>query len=191
MVDYIRDQIKTKPPATPVEVSVGNLCEMTLQGTYDLAVCLMDTFRFLLTNEEILRHFREVAAHLAPGGLYVTDFWIPLKWDQIANEIYQWEQIDGDTTVRVFYVQHPESIDPINQTFEDELVFAVEEGGESKEIRGGRTRTRLLMPQEYQALIAASGVFRPIGTYAEFDLQKPLEPGNGNWRMVTVLKKTS
>jgi hypothetical protein len=112
-----------------------------------------------------------------------------MRWDQIANEMYQWEQSDGDLTVKVFYLQHPESIDPIEQTFEDELVFTIEEPEGSQEIRGGRTRTRLIMPQEFRALVETSGAFDVVETLSDFDPQKPLEAASGSWRMVSVLKK--
>lgn len=187
MVAFVNEE--AQKAKLPVTVLVDDLREMSVQGTFDLAVCLMDTFRFLLTNEQIIAHLKRVGQCLSPGGLYVTDFWIPTRWDQIANEIYQWEQAEGDTTVRVFYLQHPESIDPVTQTFEDELVFVVEEAGASQEIRGERTRTRLVMPQEFRALVEASGAFEIVGTFADFDLDKPLEPSTLSWRMVSVLKK--
>jgi len=189
MVAFVKDE--SQKAQLPVEVLAGDLHDVPVQGTFDLAMCLMDTFRFLLSNHDIIRHLKLVGEHLAPGGLYVTDFWIPTKWDQMANEIYQWEQSDGDTTVRVFYLQHPETVDPVNQTFEDELVFAVDDGGTSREIRGERTRTRLIMPQEFQALVEASGLFDVVGTYADFDLEKPMEPASVSWRMISILKKRS
>ena len=187
MVEFVKEEAR-KSKLT-VNVSVGDLRRMTMEGTYGLAICLMDTFRYLLTNDEILRHLERVASHLQPSGLYVTDFWVPQRWDQIANEVYQWEQTHGTTTVRVFYVQHPDSVDPVSQTFEDELVFAVEEDGVSREIRGERTRTRLIMPQEFCALIQASGVFECIGMFSEFDRSKPLETDSMSWRMVSLLRK--
>ena len=188
MVDYVKAEAGKQN--TAVEVSVGNIREVPVSGAFDVAICLMDTFRFLLTNEDILEHLRRVAAHLTDGGLYLTDFWIPTKWDQIANEVYQWEQTEDGTTVRVFYLQHPETIDPIQQTFEDELVFSIqEEGAAPREIRGARTRTRLIMPQEFRALVEASGVFECLGVFTEFDLARPLEPPELSWRMISVLKK--
>lgn len=187
MVEFVKDAARTAKLS--VNVSVGDLRRMAVEGTYDLAICLMDTFRYLLTNAEILRHLDHVASHLQPGGLYVTDFWVPQRWDQIANEVYQWEQTHGATTVRVFYVQHPDSVDPVSQTFEDELVFAVEEDGVSSDIRGERTRTRLIMPQEFCALIQASGVFEPLGLFSDFDLSQPLKADSMSWRMVSLLRK--
>ena len=172
-----------------VAVSVGDLRRLKVRGTFEAAYCFMDTFRFLLTNEEIITHLRAVADRLAPGGLYLTDFWVPRQWDQIGSEIHQWEQTEGQTTVRVFYLQHPESADPVTQTFEDELVFEVQENGTTQEIRGGRTRTRLIMPLEFEALVRASGCFDLLSSHGEFDLEKPLDVDTFSWRMISVLKK--
>ena len=172
-----------------VAASVDDLRDLKVQGTFELAFCFMDTFRFLLTNEQIRAHLRTVANLLAPGGLYLTDFWVPRQWDQIGNEIHQWEQTEGETTVRVFYLQHPESIDPIQQTFDDELVFEVHEGDETKEIRGGPTKTRLILPQEFAALVESSGVFDLVSRYGEFDLTKPFDHTSLSWRMISVLQK--
>jgi SAM-dependent methyltransferase len=187
MVDFVRDTARRE--GVHLTASVGDLCRLVVTGTFDAGYCFMDTFRFLLTNDDILAHLRAVADHLAPGGLYLTDFWVPNKWDQIGNEIHQWEQTEGGTMVRVFYLQHPESADPVAQTFEDELVFEVTENGASQTIRGGRTRTRLLLPQEFAALVSASGAFETVGTFGDFDLAKPFDRETLSWRMINVLKR--
>ena len=187
MVTYVEQQARQAD--VQVTASVDDLRRLRIQGTFDAAYCFMDTFRFLLTNEEILSHLNKVADLLAPGGIYLTDFWIPRQWDLIGNEIHQWEQTEGDTTVRVFYLQHPESIDPIDQTFEDELVFEVQEGEERREIRGGPTRTRLLLPQEFRALAEHHGRFSVVATHGDFDITKPFDRDSLSWRMISVLKK--
>ena len=187
MVAYVQAEAATT--RLPITASVDDLRRLSVAGTFDAAYCFMDTFRFLLTNEEILAHLKAVAARLAPGGLYLLDFWVPSEWDKLANEIHQWEQTEGETTVRVFYLQHPESVDPVTQTFEDELVFEVTERDRTQEIKGGRTRTRLLMPQEFAALVDGSGAFTLLGTYGEFDLDRPLSRESLSWRMISVLKK--
>lgn len=172
-----------------VRAAQGSLQAFKAPGAFDAAICLMDTFRFLLTNKEIFAHLRQVASQLRDGGLYIMDFWVPLRWDRAANEIYQWEQERDEVRVRVLYLQYPESVDPVTQTFEDELVFQVNDHGQEREIRGGRTRTRLILPQEFQALVAASGAFDYRGAFAEFHLDKPLTAEAGSWRMVSVLQK--
>jgi len=187
MIAYVQEQ--AREARLSLTATVGDLRHLSLDGPFDAALCFMDTFRFLLTNEEIVAHLRTVARVLVPGGLYLTDFWVPRQWDRAGNEIYQWEQTEGETTVRVFYLQHPESIDPITQTFDDELVFEVREQGQTREIRGGPTRTRLLLPQEFRALIASAGVFDLVSTHGEFDLAKPFDLASLSWRMISVLKR--
>ncbi len=187
MVAYV--EAEAKKTGLPIRASVGDLRHLAITGTFDAAFCFMDTFRFLLTNEEIQAHLRAVAGALAPSGLYLVDFWVPSQWDQMGNEIHQWEQTEGDTTVRVFYLQHPETVDPITQTFEDELVFEVHEAGGTTEIRGGPTRTRLIMPQEFRALVDSSGVFEVLATLGDFDLAKPFDRVSLSWRMISVLRK--
>ncbi len=187
MVDYVREE--AQKAKLKIDVAVGDLRQLEVQETVDVAICFMDTFRFLLTNEEIVEHLRRVAKLLVSGGLYLIDFWVPSQWDRIGDEIHQWEQTEGDTTVRVFYLQHPDSVDPVNQTFEDELVFEVHEGDEVKEIRGGPTRTRLLLPQEFRALVENSQAFELLSTHGEFDVTKPLDRSSLSWRMISVLRK--
>ena len=187
MIAYVKEE--ARGAGLDITATVDDLRHLTVQGPFDAAYCFMDTFRFLLTNEAILSHLRAVAGLLVPGGLYLTDFWVPSQWDLIGNEIHQWEQTEGETTVRVFYLQHPESADPINQTFEDELVLEIHEDGQTREIRGGPTRTRLILPQEFRALVEGSGAFTLLGTYGAFDLQKPFGRESLSWRMISVLKK--
>ena len=187
MITYVQQQAAAEE--LDMTASVDDLRHLSIRSTFDAAYCFMDTFRFLLTSEEIVAHLQTVARLLVPGGLYLLDFWVPRQWDHIGNEVHQWEQTEGETTVRVFYLQHPETVDPVDQTFEDELVFEVQEGGETKTIRGGPTRTRLIMPQEFRVLVEHSGAFELLSTHGEFDLAQPLTAEALTWRMISVLKK--
>ena len=172
-----------------IDVRAGSLQQFHVARRADGAFCFMDTFRFLLTNEQIITHLQQVAASLNEGGLYLLDFWVPPRWEMMANETYQWEQEQDGIAVRVLYIQYPDSIDRAAQTFEDELVFQVNDHGAEREIRGGRVRTRLLLPQEFRALVAASGCFELLGTYHEFDLEKPYTQEHTSWRMISVLQR--
>jgi SAM-dependent methyltransferase len=45
--------------------------EFRLQGRFDLAHCLVSTFKYLLTERDARGHLRSVARALVPGGVYV------------------------------------------------------------------------------------------------------------------------
>lgn len=187
MVAFARRQAQRE--SLEMEIIEGSLASLGETGPVDAAICLMDTFRFLLTHEAIIAHLRAIAGRLPSGGLYVLDFWVPGRWDAAANEIYQWEQEEDGVQVRVLYVQYPETADPVAQTFEDELIFQVNDEGRAFEICGGRTRTRLILPQEFRALAAASGAFDVCAVLDGFDLDRPLASPMQSWRMVSLLRK--
>jgi SAM-dependent methyltransferase len=187
MIAYVSEAVASA--GLEATAQVDDLLHLTVGGTYEAAYCFMDTFRFLLTNEEIIAHLRAVAERLAPGGLYLVDFWIPRQWDQAGHEIFQWERTEDHTTVRVFYLQHPDSVDPVAQTFDDELIFEVQEDGSTRQIRGGPTRTRLILPQEFRALVDDSGAFSLLGTFGDFEMSRPLTREHLSWRMISALKK--
>ncbi|KAA3607096.1 MAG: class I SAM-dependent methyltransferase [Planctomycetota bacterium] len=58
----------------PAELLAGRLEKFQLEGSFDLAFCLVSTFKYLLTEKEARSHLQCVAKHLAPGALYVLGF---------------------------------------------------------------------------------------------------------------------
>ena len=67
-------------------------------GGFDLAHCLVSTFKYVLTEADAIRHLRKVAAILRPGGLYVlglhlTDYANP------APDHERWAATQGRTRV--------------------------------------------------------------------------------------------
>ena len=184
MVAYAREQADWRSLA--VTVQAGTLASFGAQGPFDAAVCVMDTFRFLLSDEAILGHLQCVADALVPGGLYLIDCWAP-RGEPPPADRYEWEQASETTRVRVEYVQYPDSWDASSRTFDDELIFHVSEDGTHQEIRGGRTRTRWLLPEEFAALGAQAG-WRVIGQFDGFNLGKPRSAQHQSWRVVTVLQ---
>ena len=198
MVAYTREQAELR--ALAVTVHEGSLERLAVEGVFDVAICFMDTFRFLLTDEAIVDHLQRVAARLAPGGLYIIDCWMPRHTPPPA-ETYEWEQATETTRVRVEYRQYPDSWRPESRTFEDELIFRVSEDGESHIIPGGRTRTRLLWPDELAALVhrtgrpalrssaqRSEGGWRVCGQFDGFNLQQHYTTQAKSWRMVTILQ---
>lgn len=187
MVAYAREQAMYR--GLDVTVHEGSLQQFEVTGPFDLAICLMDTFRFLLTDDEIIAHVQRVAAQVSPDGLYITDFWVPRDSTQPPAEHYEWEQRSETTQVRVEYAQYPDSFDPAARLFEDELTFHVIDDGVSQMIPGGRTRTRLLLAEEFAALVERARCFAVRGHYDGFDLARPRLQQPLSWRMVTILQR--
>src|SRR5262245_41391906 len=70
-------QLKSKPGADRVNVVQGNFADVPVEGEFDLVYIVFNTFFALLTQDEQVRCFRNVAAHLTPAGCFVIEAFVP------------------------------------------------------------------------------------------------------------------
>lgn len=73
------DQLRTKVDEATIPVIVGDMATSTApgQGTFQLVYLVFNTISNLLTQEEQVSCFRNAARHLAPGGRFVIELWVP------------------------------------------------------------------------------------------------------------------
>ena len=55
-------------------VARGDMADFRTRGRFDLAHCLVSTFKYLLTEDAARGHLRSVARALRPGGIYCLGF---------------------------------------------------------------------------------------------------------------------
>jgi SAM-dependent methyltransferase len=71
------DQLRSKPGGEHVPVTMGDFADVGVDGTYTLVYVPWNTF-FALTSQAAQRRcFENVSAHLAPGGTFVIDVYVP------------------------------------------------------------------------------------------------------------------
>lgn len=187
MVRFVQQQ--TAVASLPVYVFCGDLRRLGIGGSFDAAICLMDTFRYVVTDAELRDHIAVVARCLLPGGLYVLDCWMPRQEHRVGAEAYDWEQRADGVTVRVLYRQYSASLDWARRTFEDELVFEVNDHGRTLRIEGGRATTRFFLVPEWTAFCRSLAAFELVAQCDDFDLDAPYRAPAASWRMVTVLRR--
>jgi SAM-dependent methyltransferase len=71
------DQLRTKADETRIPVIVGDMATATAPGRYALVYLVYNTISNLLTQAEQIACFRNAARHLAPGGRFVIELWVP------------------------------------------------------------------------------------------------------------------
>lgn len=71
-----------------------------LQPPADVAYCLVNTFRHLLTETEARDHLRNIAASLRPGGLYIIGLHL-LPPDADEEDDEEWTVSENDITVKI------------------------------------------------------------------------------------------
>jgi SAM-dependent methyltransferase len=70
-------RLQAKPGAADVGVTIGDFATTRLAGTFTLAYLVYNTITNLTTQDEQVECFRNVAAHLEPGGCFVIEVVIP------------------------------------------------------------------------------------------------------------------
>ncbi len=74
-------QLRAKPGGDRIPVAVGDFATTKVEGTFTLAYLVFNTINNLTTQDEQVVCFRNVAAHLAPGGRFVIEVGVPaLQW---------------------------------------------------------------------------------------------------------------
>ncbi|MCU4745351.1 MULTISPECIES: class I SAM-dependent methyltransferase [unclassified Streptomyces] len=76
-------QLRTKADEAAIPVTIGDMATATAPasaaapGTFRLVYLVFNTLSNLLTQEEQVACFRNAARHLAPGGRFVIELWVP------------------------------------------------------------------------------------------------------------------
>jgi len=70
-------RLRSKPGGEDVGVTIGDFATATVEGTFSLVYLVFNTIMNLTTQDEQVRCFRNVAAHLRSGGRFVIEVGVP------------------------------------------------------------------------------------------------------------------
>ena len=84
------DQLRAKPGGEQLDVTIGDFAELDLPGRYRLVYVVFNSFFNLLTQDEQVRCFERVGAHLTDDGVFVIEAYVPtflveLDFDQYVH----------------------------------------------------------------------------------------------------------
>jgi SAM-dependent methyltransferase len=71
------ERLRAKPDTDHIGVTIGDFATTRVDGTFLLAYLVFNTIMNLTTQDEQVECFRNVAAHLEPGGCFVIEVGIP------------------------------------------------------------------------------------------------------------------
>ncbi len=71
------EQLRRKPDGASLPVTLGNFADTRVKGRFDLVVLAANTVYALPSQDAQVQTFRNAAAHLAPGGRFVIEAWVP------------------------------------------------------------------------------------------------------------------
>src|SRR3989441_13047185 len=70
-------KLRAKPGGEDIDVTIGDFATATVDGSFSLAYLVFNTIMNLTTQEAQVACFRNVAAHLQPGGCFVIEVGVP------------------------------------------------------------------------------------------------------------------
>jgi SAM-dependent methyltransferase len=83
------ERLRAKPGGDDIGVTIGDFATTTVEGSFTLAYLVFNTIMNLTTQAEEVACFRNVAAHLEPGGCFVIEVMVPDLQRLPRGEIYR------------------------------------------------------------------------------------------------------
>jgi len=188
MLAYARR--KAKDEKSRVHFIKQDMLRFRLPKKVDLAISMMDSLTYLLTDEKILAHLKTVAANLKPKGLFVLELLHPRDFftEKISFGPVWLVQKDG-TRVSVNWGRFTDrQVDPLSQVVRMQAELTVEEKGKKYLLRSVAPE-RMLTLSELKLLIRLSGVFTLAALLGDLNFKQKLDNSRRSSQMVAVLKK--
>ena len=100
------DQLRAKPGGDQLSVTIGDFADVPVPGTYRVIFVVWNTLFNLLTQDDQVRCFENVAAHLTADGAFVVEAFVPAFLYRLRNQQYvEAEAIEVDE-VRLDVLRH-------------------------------------------------------------------------------------
>src|SRR5688572_23400251 len=81
-------QLRAKPGGDEISVTVGNFADVPAPGVYRLIFVVWNTLFNLLTQEDQVRCFENVADHLTDDGSFVVEAYVPAFLYRLRDDKY-------------------------------------------------------------------------------------------------------
>jgi SAM-dependent methyltransferase len=117
-------QLRAKPGGDQLSVTIGDFADVPVPGTYRLIYVVWNTLFNLLTQEDQVRCFENVAAHLTDDGSFVIEAFLPGYLHRLRDHQYVDAEAIEVGEVRLDVARH----DPVSQLLEESHVSLSREG---------------------------------------------------------------
>jgi hypothetical protein len=142
------ERLRAKPGGEQVKVTLGDFADVAAPGQFALVYVVFNTFFALLSQDEQVRCFRNVAARLTPDGLFLIEGAVPNPSLYTNNQAFRTSNV---TAAGVSL--HAARFDPVTQiSFGQQIV--IDENG----IRLYPVKLRFSWPSELDLMAQLAGM---------------------------------
>jgi SAM-dependent methyltransferase len=100
------DQLRAKPGGDKIPVVIGDFADVPASGTYRLIYVVWNTLFNLLTQEDQVKCFMNVAHHLTEDGSFVIEALVPAFLYRLQNDQYVEAEAIEVNEVRLDVLRH-------------------------------------------------------------------------------------
>ena len=118
------ERLAGKPGGDAIPTVLGDFADVAVEGEFDLVFIVWNSFFNLLTQEDQLRCFENVARRLAPGGAFVIEAYVPAYLHRLKDHQEVKVEAIGVDHAGVGLLRH----DPHAQTIEQTHIVMTADG---------------------------------------------------------------
>jgi SAM-dependent methyltransferase len=166
----------------------ADMRDFELDAPVDAILTMYDALDCLLDHDDVIAHFRNVAANLTDDGIYVLEFTHPHDTGFADYGSFRYVGEKDGTHVVVDWAVNGAAYHPLTMVADVEVRMTVTEKG-AETIYVDRARERMFTAPEIAALARLSGGLEIAATFGDFDVDRPLDMGPPPRRMILVLRK--
>lgn len=141
-------RLSAKPGGENIQISIGNFADVEIEGEFSLVYVVFNTFFLLLSQEEQVRCFRNVAKHLSGEGVFVLDAFVPDMTRFVRGQNVSATKVTSEY-VSLDVAEH----DPVQQRVNSYHLFITGEG-----IRLYPVQIRYAWPSELDLMAELAGL---------------------------------
>jgi len=142
-------KLRAKPGGTQIAVTMGDFADVAVPCTYRLIYVVFNTLFNLLTQDEQVRCFENVADHLTDDGSFVVEAFVPAFLHRLRNDQYVDAEAIEVGNIRLDVARH----DPVKQLLEESHVILSSTG-----IHLNPIVTRYAWPAELDLMARIAGL---------------------------------
>jgi len=143
------EQLKKQPGGGDVATTLGDFADVPVAGKFSLVYIVWNSLFNLLTQEEQVRCFTNVASRLAGGGTFLIEAYVPTYLYRLSGDQYVNAEAIEVGTVKLDLLKH----DTATQTIEESHVSLSESG-----IRLNPVVQRYSCPSELDLMAKLAGL---------------------------------
>jgi SAM-dependent methyltransferase len=141
-------RLRAKAGGDRIPVTMGDFRDVPIEGTFPLILLAFNTIFALTTQEDQVRCFQAVADHLAPGGIFVVEAFVPDPTRYVEHQATQTTRLEEGRVI-LQTSRH----DPVGQRVDSYHVLLGEEG-----VRMYPVRLRYAWPAELDLMARMAGL---------------------------------